>query len=92
MFLIGVQKLATVLPELCQVSQPPQWDVTPGCYTGTIFNVTSLQIVPLKIIQCDITFIKEINHANAHRQYFTTTPVVKSIFLCVIAVQVYQKN
>ena len=27
-----------------------------GCYTRTIFNATSLQIVPLKIIQCDITF------------------------------------
>ena len=26
-----------------------------GCYTGTIFNATSLQIVSLKIDQCDIT-------------------------------------
>ena len=27
-----------------------------GCYTGTIFNATLLQIVSLKIVQCDITF------------------------------------
>ena len=26
-----------------------------ACYTGTIFNATSLQIVSLKIVQCDIT-------------------------------------
>ena len=25
-----------------------------GCYTGTIFNAKSLQIVSLKIVQCDI--------------------------------------
>ena len=28
-----------------------------ACYTGTIFNATSLQIVSLKIVQCDITFM-----------------------------------
>ena len=27
-----------------------------GCYTGTISNATSLEIVSLKIVQCDITF------------------------------------
>ena len=26
-----------------------------ACYIGTVFNATSLQIVSLKIVQCDIT-------------------------------------
>ena len=31
-----------------------------GCYTGTIFNATSLQILSLKIVQCNIT-LKSMN-------------------------------
>ena len=29
-----------------------------ACYTGTIFNATSLQVVSLKIVQCGITLTK----------------------------------
>ena len=28
-----------------------------GCYTGTIFNAISLQVISLKIVQCDITLM-----------------------------------
>ena len=52
-FLIGVQKLATMLPE-CLSSQTV---FAMTCDTGTVFIKTSLQIVSLKIVQCHITFI-----------------------------------
>ena len=31
-----------------------------GCHTRTIFNSTSMQIVSLKIVHCDITFRKSL--------------------------------
>ena len=50
-----------------------------GCYTGTIFNATSLQIVSLKIVQCDISLrICQANPAG-ETSSFISTVCVKSV-------------
>ena len=61
MFLIGVQKLAMMLSEF--LSNQPVFAMI--CYTGTIFNATSLQIVLLKIVQYEITSTETNNMIRA---------------------------